>query len=339
MPAARQYAAMRPRSLRRLTAVIVASAPLAAAALFGETGSPAYAGPAAACGTAGVATVAAVDATAATDIYANELSGTEVSFDAAQVTGAADLLSAVAAGNRAAVLRAVTRIVYHPAWHIVRLRVIASSGQILADFGGPYVIAPVAGTLRLRGRGVGRFLMSVQDDTGYTKLETRFIGDPIGIYLAGKLVAERYAALPGAPPAAASLTLAHVAYRVLDETYNAFPSGTLSAVILVPPAGSSLERQPCTQVRSGEFGRIAERIARLAPTIAQHYTGFARTAHLYTGAEIFVRQGSRQIASSAGAGPPSLPTSGTVSYEGRPWLVFSFQPQPSTRVYVLAPPA
>jgi len=40
-----------------------------------------------------------------------------------------------------------------------------------------------------------------------------------------------------------------------------------------------------------------------------------------------------QLATTGGAGPAVLPTNGTVSYQGTSWLVFSFQPRPSTRVY------
>ena len=140
------------------------------AALVGA-GSAASTGANAACGAATVATVAAVDATVTTDIYRNELAGTKVSFDLAQITSAGDLLSAVAS-PRAATLAAVSRIVSHPAWHIVRLRALDAAGNILADVGGPYVIAPVSGVLWLGGRVVGSFVMSVQDDVGVTKLET-----------------------------------------------------------------------------------------------------------------------------------------------------------------------
>jgi hypothetical protein len=52
-----------------------------------------------------------------------------------------------------------------------------------------------------------------------------------------------------------------------------------------------------------------------------------------------VRDGAKQLAASGGPGPPVLPTGGTVSYQGRSWLVFSFEPSPPARVYVLVPPA
>jgi hypothetical protein len=316
----------------------VAAALVAAALTLVAVGAPVRAA-APACGAGTQAAVATVDATAAEHIYANELAGTEVSFDVAQVTGAADLRSAVAAGNAAATFAAVHRIVFHPAWHIVRLRVLSAAGRLLADIGGPYVIAPVAGVLRWRGRTVGRFVMSVQDDTGETKLETRFVGDPIGIYVGGLLVAERYASLPPAPPAGSALTLARTRYAVVRQTFRSFPTGTLEELLLVPPPSLSLRRANCDSVRAGEFGRIAARLAALATALRKQYPGYAATVHIYTGADVFVRDGAKQLASSDGAGPRPLPRTGSVSYHGRHWLVFSFEPRPPARVYVLAPPA
>src|SRR5581483_10510940 len=120
---------------------------------------------------------------------------------------------------------------------------------------------------------------------------------------------------------------------------RSFPSGTLEEVVLVAPASRGLARQPCTSVRAGEFGRIAERLAALATALTRQYRGYAATVALYTGAALFVRSGARQLASSDGAGPRQIPAAGTVRYRGRAWPVFSFAPRAGTRVYVLAPPA
>jgi hypothetical protein len=322
----------------RIAAVALATGGLALAVLAGA-GSAASAGASVACGSSTVATIAAVDATVTTDIYRNELAGTRVTFDLAQITGASDLLSAIASDNRAATLKAVSRIVFHRGWHIVRLRALDAAGHILADVGGPYVIAPISGVLRSGGRVVGSFVMSVQDDAGVTKLESHFVGDPIGMYFQGKLVVERGASFPAAPPSGSALTIGGVSYRAVAQTYNAFPTGTLSAVILVAPAAASLTKQPCAVVRAGEFGRVAVRLAQLASSLTQHYYGYAVTVRIYTGAEVFVRNGTKQLTSSGGAGPAVLPNSGTVSYQGKSWLVFSFEPRLPTRVYVLIPPA
>ena len=327
-----------PAAGRRRPALAASAALLLLAVAVG-CGATSSAEAPAGCGAGAQSTIAAVDAAASDRIYGNELAGTEVSFDSAQVSGAPDLLAAVAADNTVAAQAAVSRLVFHPAWHIVRLRALDAAGRILADVGGPYVIAPVSGALRLHGRTVGRYVMSVQDDTGYTKLETRFVGNPIAVYVAARLVAERSAAFPPAPPSGPQLTLDGVDYRVLRETYRAFPSGTLDAVILVAPPPAQVALKPCTTVRAGEFGRIAERFASLAFSLPEHYPGFARTVAIYTGADVFVRRGATQLAATGGAGPATLPNSGTVSYHGHRWLVFSFEPRPSTRVYVLAPPA
>jgi hypothetical protein len=245
----------------------------------------------------------------------------------------------VATHNRAATLKAVQRIVYHPAWHIVRLRAFDSSGRVLADVGGPYVIAPVSGILHSGEQTVGGFVMSVQDDAGETKLETRFLGDPVGIYVSGKLVAERYGNLPSRPPRGATLTVGGVSYRVVSETDRAFPRGTLDEVILIAPAAAAVATRPCAAVRAGEFGRVAERFAKLAQSLPQHYAGYATTVSIYTGALVFVRVGARQLVSTGGERPASMPAGGTVNYSGRRWLVFSFEPAASTRAYLLVPPA
>jgi hypothetical protein len=181
--------------------------------------------------------------------------------------------------------------------------------------------------------------MSVQDDVGVTKLEAYFVGDPIGIYVKGTLVAERGASFPATPPSSSRLTLAGVNYSPVVETYNAFPAGTLSAVILVAPPAPSLTRQLCAVVRAGEFGRVAVHFTQLLGIpLARHYHEYVVVVRSYTGAEVLVRDGATQLASSGGPGPAVLPTSSTISYQAKSWLGFSFEPHPPTRVYLLIPP-
>jgi hypothetical protein len=292
------------------------------------------------CGSATAATLAAVDSTVVDDIYANELSGSEVSSDLAHVTSDGDLISAVVAGSSAAALRAVQKIVYHHGWHIVRLRVFGGAGRLLADVGGPYVIAPVSGVLRAAGgAAVGSFVMSVQDDVGVTKLETGTVGDPIGIYVNGRLVAAGDGRLPAKLPSAATVALKHVHYLAVSETYDAFPTGTLKALLLVAPPGAALQATPCATVRTDEFGRIAQRLVVLLGPQDLH--GYAFWIRVFTGAQVFVRDPSGlQLTSSPvpDIGPTVLPASGTVSYEGATWLVFSFQVSPGTLLYMLLAP-
>jgi hypothetical protein len=289
------------------------------------------------CGVSTWATVASVDAAVARRIYRNELAGSEVSEDLAHVGAASDLAAAAASGNPAPALRAVHRLVFHPDWHIVRLRVLDLRGRLLADVGGPFVIAPVRGVIRSRGRTVGHFLMSVQDDVGEAKLVQRFIGNAAGLYVAGRLVAAWGASFPAAEPSAASLVLRGRRYLVARQTFAAFPSGALDELQLIAAPRSALARSSCASVAAGAYGAVAVRFAHLATSLARAYYGYAATVSLYTGALVFIRSATQQLASSGGAGPASLPNSGTVSYRGRSWLDYSFAPDATARIYVLAP--
>ncbi len=134
-----------------------------------------------ACGAASTQTAADVYAKVARRIYEGEVHSTEVRADVAHITNSQELLSALARSNAQAVHRAVYSIVYTPHWHIVRLRV-TQNGRVLADVGGPYIIAPISGPLTVNGKKVGTYTMSVQDDVGYVKLVSRFIGVPIDLY-------------------------------------------------------------------------------------------------------------------------------------------------------------
>ena len=313
---------------------------LAAAALAGALPA-ASAQVAVACAGSTTSTLAAIDAMVANNIYRGELGGTETQTDLGHITTAPDLIAAVGADNVAATAKAVARIVYHHFWHIVRLRVYDAAGRLLADVGGPYVIAPVDGVLRSpTGAQIGTFVMSVQDDVGFTKLESRALGDPIAIYVGGARVAQLGAAFPRAEPSGPSLALGGVRYASTALTYDAFPTGTLDAVIAVPAPAAALAVESCSAVDVSEIGRVAERLALRFHPLAANYPNFVQVVNSETGAVVVVRIGQRVIAGSGGPGPIVLPSHGTVSYEDRLWSVFTFAPTPPARVYLLiAPPA
>jgi hypothetical protein len=177
--------------------------------------------------------------------------------------------------------------------------------------------------------------MSVQDDMGFAKLERHAIGDPIGIYANGKLAVELGGHFPHHQPAGAQVSLGGISYTALALTYDAFPSGTLSALIAVPSPSATLITEPCSAVVVGEIGRVAERLAARFHPLAASYAGFVETCHADTGAIVVVRIGLRAIGGSNGPGPPILPLSGTVSYLSKNWSVFSFAPTPPARIYLL----
>ncbi|HLW96515.1 MAG TPA: hypothetical protein VKS25_14150 [Solirubrobacteraceae bacterium] len=313
---------------------VIAAAALAAAALA----SPSSGAVAGSCGSATSSVLEAVDGQVVSNVYANELAGREVTQDVAQIASAPDLLAAVAADAPRATFKVVQRIVYHHGWHIVRLRVLDASGKLLADFGGPFVVAPVRGVLRsASGAQIGSFVMSVQDDAGIAKLENRFVGDAVGVYFHAHPVVEVGGVFfPRSMPRGTSLTVRGVRYAVQKLTYDAFPTGTLTMVLLVSPASSALAAQTCATVRADEIGRVAQRLTSLLGPIAQHYYGYTYWVHLYTGAAVYVRNpDGSQIASSDGTDPDGLPLAGPATVNGQSFLVVSFEPKPPVRVYLL----
>jgi hypothetical protein len=310
-----------------LAALAVASAVPAA---LGQAGPP--------CGASTTATLETIDGMVASNIDRGELYGSETQADLAHVESAPDLVAAVAADDASATRKAVQRLVYHPFWHIVRLRVLDASGRVLADFGGPDVIAPVPGVLRsAAGAPIGTFVMSVQDDVGFTKLEVRAVGDPIGIYFGGLLVAQLGGTFPKQEPAGTDVLLAGVRYAAETLTFNAFPAGTLDAVLAVPAPAAALVRESCAAVGVAEIGRVAQRLSLRFHPLVSSYNNYVEVVHSETGAVVVVRIGRRAIAGSEGFGPLTLPRSGTVSYEGRLWSVYSFAPTPPATIYLLIP--
>src|SRR6185437_4372675 len=140
------------------------------------TTTPAASAPAP-CGAPAAEVLATTAGSVAERIYAAEVRSSETDSDKRQIEGYGPLLSAVQSGDHAAIQTAVHHLVYSHT-HIVRLRVSRGS-ELLFDEGGPYILAPIAGRLRLHGKEVGHFVFSVQDDLGYIKLVTRFIGAPL----------------------------------------------------------------------------------------------------------------------------------------------------------------
>ncbi len=285
------------------------------------------------CGPATSSTIAGVDESVARRIYAAELRGYEVKADVGHITGSAELLAALQTSNQAAVYSAVHAIVYAPSWHIVRLRVL-QKGRVLADVGGPNIISPVSGVLHARGKPVGSFVMSVQDDLGYTKLVSRFIGTPIDLYRGGSLVMGTLLPPPNSPSNGESLTVGRVQYETLVFNTKAFPTGTLKVALFVPASAGGLARQSCATVRSAAWGAIASHVAARFTPLAGHYEDFAHTLQGVSDGLVFVRSGSTRL---AGTGPSRLPGTGTVKYRGRTWEVFSWKPVPSARIYFLTP--
>jgi hypothetical protein len=71
----------------------------------------------------------------------------------------------------------------------------------------------------------------------------------------------------------------------------------------------------------------------------QDDTGYLKLAHLFTGAEVLMRTGSRQVMGTLSPGPVSVPDRGQVSYDGRTYQTYSFSgvafPSGSLRISLL----
>jgi len=292
------------------------------------------------CGAAAAEVLARTAGAVATRIYAGELSGSETQSDRNQVEHFAPLLAAVASGERAAVNAAVNSLVFSHT-HVVRLR-ITRGGAVLADVGGPYILAPVGGSLRFRGRPVGRYLLSVQDDLGYVKLATRFIGAPIVLRTGSHTVPVEGVLAPGPAsiPDHGPLSYRNTAYEAFSFNASAFPSGPLRISLLLA-LKRSLAVNTCAEIKNRELGRVAQRISRRFALAPGNFSAYIKVTRTLTGGLIYVRSGSRQLAGSTQPGPPRLPSEGSLTYRGASYEVSSFLASTSVgqvRIYQLVAP-
>jgi hypothetical protein len=143
----------------------------------------------------------------------------------------APLLRAVATRDKPATSTAVKALLHE---HIVRLRVSSSSGALLSDVGGPYVLAPVTAPLRLHGRTIGSFVLSIQDDEGYKRLANRLAGLDVLMYMGPRLVKSTIGPAPGPIPASGPVNVRGKSYRAYTFDAKAFPSGPLRITVLIP---------------------------------------------------------------------------------------------------------
>jgi len=335
------------RRLVLLAALVTCSAGLAIGAL-GAGATTSSSGPP--CGAAGSARVIdAIDYGIAHQIYAEELNSTEVTADLNRITSSSALAAAVASGDTQQIQSATHAIVYTPVWHIVRLRVTSPAGQLLADVGGPYILAPVKGQITYAGKTVGNFVMSVQDDKGYKKLVSHITGADVELYLNGKPLMGTLPRPPASLPHSGTLRVGRLAYNVERYTVAAFPTGTLQVAVLVRSPTSTLAAMSCPAVKLATDTAIVENVAKgltvSGHNIYENLPLFLQQAYGYTHVPVFVlynRSEEYGIDSLPGIGAPPAPASLTpkskvVSYDRSQWLVGAIRPFPPEWIYVLAP--
>jgi hypothetical protein len=313
LPAARAPAASAPAPARTA----------ASRAPHGSTNAAPIAGPP--CGTATAETLAGTEGAVARRIYANELASSEVFADRRQVESFGPLLSALALRHPspAHVREAVTSLVFSHT-HVVRLRV-TQGGAVLADVGGPHILAPVSGELRFHGRTVGRYALSVQDDLGYVKLVSRFIGVRLVLREGARTIAGvgALAPWPSSLPAHGPVSYRGARYEAYSFDARSFPGGPLRISLLVPVA-RGLAAGACAQIKIAELGDVARRVSRRFSLSPANFSSYIKATAPLTGGLIYVRSGSRQLAGSTHPGPGQLPDRGTVRYRGLLYGVSSF---------------
>jgi len=335
-----------------LAALVLAAAPIAAPAAAPGVIAPAGAGApttttrattttpatgASAVCPAGAEVLASTAGSVAERIYAAEVHSSATDSDKHQIESYVPLLSAVASGDHAAIHTAVHSLVYSHT-HIVRLRVSRGS-ELLADEGGPYILAPISGTLRAHGKTIGHFVFSVQDDLGYVKLVTRLIGAPLILRTdSGQVPVEGLLSPgPASIPDRGPVEYRGASYQAYSFKADAYPSGRLRVSLLLAIT-RSLATKSCDQIKAAELGLVAQRISRRFTLSPSAFVPYVRLAHTLTHALVYVRAGSRTLAGSTHAAPAKLPSSGALRWHGVDYEVSSFSAPTSAgpaRVYVL----
>jgi hypothetical protein len=276
------------------------------------------------CGAKAGEVLATTAGAVAQRIYQGETSGSETLSDKHQIERDGPLRAAVESGDRAAIKAAVTTLVYSHT-HIVRLRVSRGS-ELLSDVGGPYILAPVTGTLRSHGRTIGHFVFSVQDDLGYVKLVTRFIGAPMILRTdSGQVpVAGLLSPGPASIPDRGPVEYRHTSFEAFSFNASAYPSGRLRVSLLLP-VPASLAAKSCAQIKTAELGLVAQRISRrFKPLAPSNFSTYAKLTRTLTHGLLYIRSGSRKLGGSPGSGPSRLPSSGALRYQGTDYEVSSF---------------
>jgi hypothetical protein len=165
-------------------------------------------------------------------IYEEERSSPDVAATLRKLERAPFFRRAVAERSVAATTAAIEDF-FAAHIHVVRVRV-SIGGRLLVDVGGPYALAPVQGTLRLRGRVVGQFEMAIQDDAGYLKLAHLFTGAEVLMRVGGRQVMGTLSPGPASVPERGAVSYGGRGYEAYSFTAEAFPSGALRISLLIP---------------------------------------------------------------------------------------------------------
>jgi hypothetical protein len=196
--------------------------------------------PASTCASTPAETAADAIGAAVERIYRDEQSGAQTRAVVHDFEGSRAFQEAVASDDRPATEAAIVAF-FKSTLHVVRVRATLGE-QLVADVGGPHVLAPIRGDIRdAHGHVVGHFLLSVQDDLGYVILAHRFAGLQVFLSQNGLPLALGQGPLgdtgpaPVGLPARGEVTYKGLPYHAYSFTAEAFPKGPLQVQLLIPP--------------------------------------------------------------------------------------------------------
>jgi hypothetical protein len=167
----------------------------------------------------------------AMNIYRGELSSRKVRAVVRQVERTPAFGEAVERHDPA-LARAAIIALFESRLHVVRVRVQTPRG-VLVDVGGPYVLAPVRGTIRgASGRPIGSFVLALQDDMGYELLAHAFTGAQVLMREGATQVMGTLSPGPARIPDRGPVKYGGVTYQAFSFLARAFPEGPLRISLL-----------------------------------------------------------------------------------------------------------
>jgi hypothetical protein len=190
--------------------------------------------PASACARTPAETAADAIGATAVRIYRQEQSGAATRAVVNDFENSRSFQEAVASDDPVATRAAIVAF-FEGTLHVVRVR--ATLGEkLVADVGGPHVLAPIRGDVRDgHGRIVGHFLLSVQDDLGYAILAQRFAGVQVFLSQDKQLLLGSVSPAPSSIPKRGEVLYGGVPYYAYSFMAEAFPKGELEVSLLIPP--------------------------------------------------------------------------------------------------------
>ena len=170
-------------------------------------------------------------------IYQEEAGSPYVRATLRHIEADSSFRQAVAARDRKAIRAAIVGL-FGAHIHVVRVRAYAvepsGAQRFLYDLGGPYVLAPVHGSVHSAGKLVGRFSFAIQDDAGYLRLAQLFTGAEVLMRVGSKQVIGSLDPGPSSIPDRGAVEYRGKSYEAYSFSGVAFPSGPLRISLLIP---------------------------------------------------------------------------------------------------------